>query len=96
MYVIPPHELISYEGGNANFRCFSLVEIVEAQWLVNGSILEDLDLDNAIPDFDHGSGSLVIYNLTLNFNMTRIQCVGKSSSGNSIASSEATLLLLQG
>ena len=102
--VYPTGFFVSYEGGNATFHCYSLPfdigRVTSVQWLINGSLLDSLGFDNAQPDFDpnsaNGIGSLILTNLTPNFNMTRVQCRAHFRSMPSSTSTEATIILLQG
>ena len=64
-------------------------------WLLNGTELESLGLDNVNPSFVFGIGSLRFTNLDLEYNHTTIQCRGQLQSGRNITS-ESVVLLMQG
>ena len=85
--------VISTPGGDARFRCLSS-SAIGVEWLVNGTLLENLNLNNVTTEFAEGiGGALLLTNLPVDYNMTRITCkVDESSS----VSNTTSLLLLQG
>lgn len=103
----PANRFISYVNGSAQFTCqpFSSREndmLVGIQWLVNGTQLENLVLNQTGTNIetlfsdDLEVGRLRFTNLQVNINMSRIQCKSKYYSGNTATSTGTTLLLLQG
>ena len=66
--------IIATPGGVARFNCLSLMgNLVGVEWLVNGTQLENLNLSNAITEFDEETGGvLTLTNLPVEYNMTRI------------------------
>ena len=84
---------ISIPGGDARFLCLSS-SAVGVEWLVNGTLLENLNLNNVTTEYAEGiGGALSITNLLVDYNMTRITCKVDESSSVFNATS---LLLLQG
>ena len=76
-----------YEGG-----------IASIQWLINGVLLEDLNLTNVNSAFDGGVGGLGILTFSrawLDQNSTSVTCTVHLMSGH-VANSSDSLLLLQG
>ena len=80
LVLIPPNQLIAAPGSTAIFLCHSDTNEVDGiQWRVNGTPFEDLDLGpNVTPNFGGEDmvevGRLVFTNLSLEYNMTRIEC----------------------
>ena len=103
VFVIPRDFFISTPGGSAEFRC--IVEqptILGIQWIVNGSLLENLRLTGVTTEISmrFGIGVLIFENLPMEYNETTIRCRARfftSSGGQDTSTSPgATLLLLQG
>ena len=95
---LSPSDLTLFPGGRALLTCSSPspdVHVVGVQWLVNGSPLEDLNLMNVLTDFNEitTAGSLVIDPITLEYNITTIQCIVTFNSGTTSHSNTATLLV---
>ena len=96
--IVPSDTFVSTPGGVATFLCHSIdpsLEIDRVQWLVNGSLFEELDLGlNVTSTFsrDVQVGRLEFSNLPLEYNMTRIQC----RVNRILISNGVTLLLIQG
>ena len=84
-------------GGSATFLCVAspvISEIVtSAQWFLNGTLLEDSDIDNVRTSA--GTIQLRFSPVSLDYNTTRIRCRGTLTSGNIITSDEV-MLLIQG
>ena len=84
-------------GASATFFCSTLPlssEFVNsAQWFLNGTLLEDSDIDNV--QTLAGTIQLRFSPVYLNYNTTRIRCRGTLSSGN-ITTSDEVMLLIQG
>ena len=73
-------ELVSverYEGQLAEFTCSALEEISSVQWIVNGSALEDLNIDTTsiLAISALGGGTLAVRKVPLHYNGTTVQCV---------------------
>lgn len=101
----PADRFISYISGPAQFTCqpfFSRNTLVSVQWLVNGTRIENLVLNqtgtNVETRFsDHLEvGRLTFTNLQANLNNSRIQCQSTYHSGTTETSSGTTMILLQG
>lgn len=92
--------VVAVLGGNITFTCVSWTPniILNIQWLVNESSVEDFNLINVVSEFTQkfgGIGKLVFFDLPLEYNNTCIQCMATLSSGYDSTSME-TILLLQG
>ena len=95
--VFPP-QLTQILHDDATFLCWyfdNYETIINIHWLVNGSLLESLDLKNAFTHFDDGTGELLLTDLDIKYNNTRIRCEVEFSSGRFSVSSSA-LLSVQG
>lgn len=99
--VFPLGSVVTTTGRkNFTFNCLLATtdSFSSVSWLLNGSTLESLGLDDVIPQFDtifNGIGTLTFVNLALEYNYTTIQCTGSLRSGRNFVSEEA-ILLLQG
>ena len=86
---------ISTPGGDAIFLCLSS-SAVGVEWLVNGTLLETTvtPVFNVTTEFvERIGGQLILTNLPVEYNMTRITC--KINESSSVTNS-TSLLLLQG
>lgn len=96
--VLPADTFISALSGSASFTCATSAgsnDLVDSvQWLVNGTIFEDLELDNVRNTIE--LGSLRFWMLTARYNNTRIKCRGTLLSGSVFTSTRASLLIIQG
>ena len=96
MFVNPPDVFVSVLGGTASFSCITspgsndLIESV--QWLVNDTLLEELELDDVVTTL----GQLRFRMVSELYNHTSIRCKGKLTSGTVSTSRDATVLLVQG
>ena len=94
--VRPPGEFISVLGGSASFSCITLAgsnDFIESvQWLVNDTLFEDLELENA----EITLGQLQFRMLSRYHNHTSIRCRGNLTSGTVRTSNSSTHLLIQG
>ena len=69
--------------------------VLSIRWLVNGTLLENSELENVFLEFNSRSKTADLsFNLPLEHNVTTIQYIGNFASGN--VSSETITLLLQG
>ena len=96
--VFPPDQFVAVVNGSATFSCLSVGGgIVSVQWLLNGSLLNS-GLQNVHTSFSpmFRVGILEFTNLPREYNNTRIGCRATATSGNTLLSRDATLLLLQG
>ena len=87
---------VSYVGGRASYDCFGGGVIVDVQWLVNGTRVEDLNLgDDVVVEFSlaREEGDLLFRNIPAEYNETTIQCRANYSSETSSTSGTVTLLL---
>ena len=90
------NETIGIPGDNFAFLCTNPSHtVLSVQWLVNGTLLENSRLVNAYQYYNSLSkiGDLS-FNLSLEHNVTTIQCIGNFASEN--VSSNSITLLLQG
>ena len=98
-----PSEFVSTPGSIATFTCVTAaeVEVVDFQWLVSGTLLDELELDNVEPEtrlIGNGIliGRLIFTNISADQNMSIILCRALLMSDASIESDTASVLLLQG
>lgn len=105
LQVFPPL-FVSTSGSGATYTCSFLSavagnEIIKIQWLVNGTLLDDLNLTISVETgFDSiggGIGILILTGLPLEYNMTTIGCNGEFNTGRSVSTKiDSSLLLVQG
>ena len=94
-------ELVSvtrYEGQLAAFFCSAPDEISSVQWIVNGSALEDLNMDTSISTSSLpllNGGGLSLQNVPLHYSGTTVQCV-LTAPDNTTSSSNTATLQVQG
>ena len=98
--VFPSH-YTSTLGGGAVFNCFSSSNdnLDTITWSINGTVLSVIELfANVSTTFSEStrSGSLIIRNLPMDFNVTRIQCTATFISSAVAVSSSVAVLLIQG
>ena len=99
---INPLEFVSTRNGTATFSCFPLVatNVVGIQWLVNGVLLDELELPNVETEFailtSTRIGTLTFSRISPDQNMTSIRCRAMFRSGGLSALSRNSTLLLQG
>ena len=93
---VRPSGVTTVVGGSASYVCITSVAsndfIVSVQWLVNGRLLEEPELDNVVVAT---TGELRFSMITLDYNNTSIRCRANLTSGIVSISSES-LLLVQG
>lgn len=97
--MFPVGQFISASDDRAAFNCISqLPGLTSVQWLLNGTQFESLDLVGVEVDFSSriGLGIIGFVNLTDAYNNTVIRCLGTFSSGDTYASIDASLLIIQG
>ena len=81
-----------YEGQLAEFPCSATEEISSVQWIVNGSALEDLNMDTSIyASSSAGGGFLTFSNVPLHYSGTSVQCVLTFPDDTTSSSNTATL-----
>ena len=95
---VNPDEFITIPGGSATYACIinsgvSGDFIESMQWLVNDTLVEDLELDNV---FVTGLKRLRFTMITVEFNNTSIRCRANFTSGTIRISEEESMLLIQG
>ncbi len=98
--VTPSGQFVSTRGSMAEFACTvsPSAGVMDVQWLVNGSLLDNPTLFDATVQYSStfGVGRLIFASLSSEFDMTRIGCRAVYSDRSSEDSTESTLLLLQG
>ena len=99
MSIFPIGQYVSTPGGTAEFTCVGSpsAEVVGVQWLVNGTILEDLNLTN-VTTTSLGSGieKMELANISVKHNKTRVRCTVEFITEGTQTSPSHTLMLLQG
>ena len=95
LFLNPPDRFVSTPGGNAKFVCLSPgIRIVSLQWLVNGSLLENLNLSTVQTEFDDSSGILCFSDIPVDYNMSIIRCkVVAEGSSEPLLSIQSSLIL---
>ncbi len=97
--VVPAEEFISTTGGRAEISCIAApsAEVVDMQWLINGTLFDNLNLTN-VTEVLVGVGimKLIFVSIPVEYNVTRIRCTVEFSGGRLQTSPNDTLLLLQG
>ena len=82
---------VSYE---ASFFCTGTASVSGIQWLINGTHLENLNLQNVNTRFFRGIGRLDITHIPSDYNDTTIQCIANFGDRNE--PSNILTLLVQG
>ena len=81
-----------YEGQAAEFICSASEEISSVQWIVNGSALEDLNMNTSILTILSFAGGLLTFqNVPLHNSGTTVQCVVTFPDSTTSSSNTATL-----
>ena len=90
---IATRSVTRYEGQLAEFSCSDTEEISSIQWIVNGSALEDLNIDTSILTtyLSAGGGFLTFRNVPLHYSGTSVQCVLTLPDNTTLSSNTATL-----
>ncbi len=95
--ILPPNEKVIPTGGYVTFTCINRAtnEDVQFQWLVNGTRVENLNLEDMIMTDDRNNfvGLILFMNITVDYNNTIVQCKVNFTSGDIILSDNATLLV---
>ena len=96
--VTPPEVIVATLGGRAELGCVitQTAGLMDAQWLANGTALDDLSEINSTTEYFLASGfvRLILTSLSYSFNMTRITCRSIYADGH--IDSNPTVILLQG
>ena len=100
--IISPPILVAAvnDSRGTTFACLSPISLNEGgiasiQWLINGILLEDLNLNNVNSTFVGGVGTLIFSNILLDQNSTFVLCSIHFVSGR-VENSSDSVLLLQG
>ena len=100
--IISPRILVAAvnDSRSTTFTCLSPISLNEGgiasiQWLLNGLLLEDLNLNNVNSIFTGGVGTLIFSNIRLDQNSTFVLCSIHFVSGR-VENSSNSRLLLQG
>ena len=80
-----------FEGDNGFFTCTSTIEIT-VEWLVNGTLLEELYPMGVTTQTFGVGGSLNFNNVPLDYNGTTVQCIANTN-GNVRRTNIGTLLV---
>lgn len=95
--LVYPREFITIPGGRASYTCTASDNspdfVQSVQWLINDTLLENLELRNVTVT---STEKLRFSMITTNYNNTNIKCNATLSSGIASISTEGTLLQVQG
>ncbi len=83
-------------GDSAIYNCASPSgTITSVEWLINGTLLEDLSLTNVVTEFSQltKQGTLRFNDISVEYNNTNIQCRANLSNGETVDSNNSTLLV---
>ncbi len=89
-------DIIFNSGENPIYNCVSSSAIITSvEWLINGTRLQDLSLTNVVTEFSQLSrrATLVFTMVSVKYNNTNIQCRATLSNGETVDSSNSTLLV---
>ena len=93
----PDNKFITVPGGSATYTCITSIltndNIESVQWLVNNTLVENLELDNVVVT---GLGRLRFTMTSEEYNNTNIRCRATFMSGSITTSETGSLLLIQG
>ena len=94
---LQPINPVTRVGGFPVFTCVAIppAVVVSAEWLVNGTSLNSSQLHNVEQGLLFGINVLQFNNVSIDYNNTRIQCLGTTSS-DEVLSSRISLLRVQG
>ena len=94
--IFPSKTVISIPGDRIALHCTDPSRAaLSVQWLVNGTLLENSELEVVLQEFNNRSKTADLsFNLPLEHNVTTIQCIVNFASEN--VSSKTITLLLQG
>ena len=86
-------------GANQTFLCLSFLRasgIDDFSWLLNGTSLKSHDIQvETFNSADH-VGTMILLNIPLSYNSTKIQCLARSRDTNSVHASTTSFLQVQG
>ena len=91
---LTPSRTVYRVGYEATCYCFGTAGAVRIQWLINGTQLENLNLQNVNARLFTESGRLDITHTPLEYNDTTIQCIANFGDRNE--PSNILTLLVQG
>ncbi len=89
-------DIIFNSGDNPIYNCASSsATITSVEWLLNGTRFEDLSLTNVETEFIQLSrrATLVFNSVSVKYNNTNIQCRATLDNGETVDSSNSTLLV---
>ena len=100
-----PLQLVTITNENATFNCFpltSIFDVVDIQWLVNGVLSDELELEatDVVTEFaifrSTRIGTLTFISISPSLNETSLRCRARLRSGSLSVPSGNAILLLQG
>ncbi len=93
--IIDQPERVVVPGDDTTFTCYTAIfgPIEQFKWLVNGTRLEDLNQTEGIDAENNFFGHLNFISIPVEYNSTTIQCIIDFTSGESVSSNNATLLV---
>ncbi len=100
--LVPPSHMLAVPGGTISFTCLPLhvnYEISRIDWMMNDTLLEDLDaqgIEIRFSDIGNGLGTLRINQVPSRFNRTTVRCRVTFSIGKTVTSNPASIMILQG
>ena len=80
---INPDVFVTIPHGNASFLCSSSPTLTGVQWLVNYTMIENINDINITTEFSNivGVGRLNLANIPMAYNDTSITCIAQLASG---------------
>ena len=99
---VEPEEVRAVIGGDATFRCFLVSSnsiITDIKWIINGSLLEELDMvgvssSQSIHQGGNTIGNLYFRNLTSQYNTSIIQCRAELSMPQGTSTADPATLFI--
>ena len=79
---------MSIPGGRVFFTCIGAHDAESFQWLINGTLRENLNLTNVevVPSNFSGVQSLLFNNVSPDYNSTTVQCIAVQSDKTPLSS----------
>ena len=93
---LTPAEAIIYEHNVANFFCSANEKITYIEWMLNGTNLRDMKVDNPKASMQDTFGTLIFSGFSARYNQTAIKCTVWIASNNEMFTSEEAIIRVQG
>jgi len=93
---LTPSEAIIYEQNTANFFCSANENIAFIEWMLNGTSLREMRVDNPRASMQETFGILTFSGFSARYNQTAVKCTVIIASSKEMITSEEAILRVQG